>query len=126
MFLNKAIAASNGIHWTYHVQDKMRFYRLSEARVKRVLHSPKRVEEGVAPNTVASMQPTFIKTKDGKQAWTQEIWVMTQKVRQSAKGKGHIVKIISAWRYPGMSKVRSAALQNVMRQEYGSFITAGK
>ena len=70
------------ILWTKHAQSKMRFYRLSEQRVRRVLNSPKRTEEGIAPNTVAMMQPASIKTKDGKQTWSQEIWVMVQEKRQ--------------------------------------------
>ncbi|MDP3015084.1 MAG: hypothetical protein Q8N28_01580 [bacterium] len=81
------------ISWTKHAQAKMRFYGLSEQRVRRVLNSPKRTEEGIAPNTVAMMQPALIKTKDGKQTWSQEIWVMVQKL-----------KIISVWRYPGRTK----------------------
>ncbi|OGY99582.1 MAG: hypothetical protein A2945_02970 [Candidatus Liptonbacteria bacterium RIFCSPLOWO2_01_FULL_52_25] len=45
------------LQWTFHARNKMRFYRLSEQRVRQVLHAPKRVEEGVAPKTVAMMQP---------------------------------------------------------------------
>lgn len=138
------LTPSPKLHWTYHAQDKMRFYRLSEARVKRVLNSPKRVEEGVAPNTVAMMQPSsvkrvmgpaFVKTTVGRQessnekreTWTQEIWVMAQKVsgvkgpssaKATAGRQGPRVKIISAWRYPGMSKARSEIIKNFIRQEY--------
>ena len=36
------------LEWTRHSRAKMRFYGLSEQRVKRVLHTPKRIEEGVA------------------------------------------------------------------------------
>jgi hypothetical protein len=42
--------------WTKHSQAKMRQYMLSESRVKRVIRNPKRVEEGIAPKTLASMQ----------------------------------------------------------------------
>ncbi len=111
--------ASNGIHWTYHARDKMRFYRLSEARVKRVLHSPKRVEEGVAPNTVAMMQPNTATGDKGQEKWKQEIWVMAQTAKS---GKGRITKIFSAWRYPGMSKSRSEAIKDLMKKEYQDFV----
>lgn len=77
------------IFWTKHAREKMKFYRLSEARVKRVLHHPDRVEEGIAPKTVANMQ------KAGSRKHPSEIWVMYQSG----------TKIISAWRYPGQSPV---------------------
>ena len=41
------------IHWTMHAKDKMRYYKLSESRIKRILNYPKRIEEGIAKNTVA-------------------------------------------------------------------------
>ncbi|MEK7482163.1 MAG: hypothetical protein AAB607_02345 [Patescibacteria group bacterium] len=89
---------NQAIHWTNHAKAKMRFYKLSEQRVRRVLNSPKRTEEGIAPNTVAMMQPASYKSnKSNKIYWTQEIWIMVQK-------KGQKLRIISAWRYPGMTK----------------------
>lgn len=80
------------ILWTRHCQEKMRYYRLSEARLKRVLRSHKRIEQGVAPETVAIMQPT------GSRKHPTEIWLMYQK-------KNSKIKMISAWRYPGVSPV---------------------
>lgn len=101
------------LHWTSHAKSKMNFYRLSEQRVRRVLHTPKRIEEGVAENTIAAMQPVSIISKtparnakhnvaggeDGKkkETWNQEIWVMIEETKKERK-------IISAWRYPGMTK----------------------
>ena len=78
------------IIWTWHCQEKMRFYALSENRLKRVLRSPSRLEEGVAPRTVAIMQTT------GTSKRPTEIWLMYQK-------RGDKMKIISAWRYPAVS-----------------------
>lgn len=78
--------------WTNHVVRKMAFYGLSAERVKRVLRSPKRSEDGVAENTVAVMQQTGTKKKP------TEVWVMYQK-------KNTKKVIISAWRYPGISPV---------------------
>lgn len=77
--------------WTQHVQDKMRYYGISESLIKRITRFPKRREEGIAPKTVAVMQPTSSKK--------QEVWVMYQLV-------GDRKRIISAWRYPGVSPVR--------------------
>jgi hypothetical protein len=84
------------IHWTKHSEKKIKFYNLSKQRLKRVLLKPYRIEEGIAPNTLALMQPAKIK-KDGKRkTWKQEIWIMIQKDQD-------LIKIISAWRYPGIS-----------------------
>ena len=71
-----AVPAGSVYAWTAHAQAKMRFYGLSPARVRRVLHSPLRVEEGIASGTVAALQPASYKTKEGKRSWSQEIWVM--------------------------------------------------
>ena len=100
--------------WTLHAQAKMRHYRLSPARVRRVLHAPRRTEEGVAPHTIAMMQPSSLKTKD---TWTQEIWVMVQDIK-------HTRRIISAWRYPGVTKPRAAGVLAAMRREYDEFKTS--
>ncbi|MGB7957842.1 MAG: hypothetical protein WCF77_03325, partial [Minisyncoccia bacterium] len=51
------------ISWTRHAEAKMAFYKLSKQRVMRVIHSPKRVEEGVAPKTVAMMQPNSVRMR---------------------------------------------------------------
>lgn len=120
------------ISWTHHAHAKMAFYGLSEQRVMRVIHTPKRVEEGVAPKTVAMMQPASIKTTAGKPAsaekmgeisrrevWSQEIWVMIQDL-------GRNRKIISAWRYPGMTKPKEIAAIDAMRREYREFLKKGK
>lgn len=84
---------ARSLTWTAHSRDKMRQYRLSEGRVRRILHSPHRVEEGIAEGTVAMMQQST-----GKHPY--ELWVM---VVDSPKER----KVISAWRYPGVTKPRS-------------------
>jgi hypothetical protein len=95
-------------HWTNHVIEKMLFYGLSEQRIKRVINRPDRVEEGVAPKTIACMQVA------GSKKHRQEIWTMYQKrgftfLRKSASSqcKSALVKIISAWRYPGKSPAKN-------------------
>src|SRR3989344_4378096 len=84
------IRAPKTIHWTSHARYKMNFYRLSEQKVRSVIHSPKRVEEGIAPDTVAFLQSS------GRQKHPHEIWVM-------AADDGNKRRIISAWRYPGIT-----------------------
>ena len=95
------------IEWTKHAEYKMRYYRLSESRVKRVLRNPLRTEEGVAEDTIAMLQAVTTSKNP------YEIWVMVSKSGVSAKGgsasggkgKGSVVRVISAWRYPGRTKV---------------------
>ena len=93
--------------WTLHVQEKMRFYNLSESRIRRVMHSPKRTEWGIAPNTVAMMQPS-ISSKN-----PYEIWVMFQEINQIGKKKRGV---ITAWRYPGKSPARDPIPENILRE----------
>jgi len=88
------------ISWTRHVKEKIRFYGLSENRLKRVLRNPKRIEKGIAPETIAIMQPAGTKKRP------TEIWLMYQVVKSKIKmQKSKIIKIISAWRYPGISPI---------------------
>jgi len=65
--------------WTKHSEAKMRQYMLSESRVKRVIRNPQRVEEGIAPKTLASMQ-------------------------KAGSKQGRRIKVISTWKYPGITK----------------------
>lgn len=94
----------NKIYWTEHVKEKMRYYGLSENRVLRVLRNPKRVEEGVAENTTAAMQ------RAGSVKHPYEIWMMFQEKHKTQLAKikgqenGKQIVIISAWKYPGITK----------------------
>ncbi|MDE1970066.1 MAG: hypothetical protein KGI50_00590 [Patescibacteria group bacterium] len=98
--------------WTQHIQRKMRFYGLSESRLKRIVRHPARIEEGIAPHTVACMQPA------GSSKNMQEIWVMYQKKsaskNQHSKLSGEAVTMISAWRYPGVSPKRNPIPQDIL------------
>ena len=96
MFL-KAPKSTDCLAWTQHCIDKMRYYGLSESRVKGVLNRPKRKEEGIAPGTVAHMRPSGTKKRPS------EIWIMFQDHKYRGKIK---VRMISAWRYPGVTKPR--------------------
>lgn len=84
------------IYWTRHVAEKMRYYQLSEARLKRIINNPKRKELGIAPGTIAAMQPATSKH-------TSEIWAMYQIIK--SKVQSPKLKIITAWRYPGKSPI---------------------
>ncbi len=98
------------IRWTDHVKRKMIFYGLSEQKIRGVIRNFKRKEDGVAPNTVAFMQ------RNDKPKRKEEIWVMVadnskikdqiSKIRNKIGDKNSKTMIISAWRYPGISKVR--------------------
>jgi len=81
--------------WTAHAKQKMHYYGLSASRVLRAFHHPARVEEGIAPGTVAVMQPVTTKH-------TSEIWLMYAKDTSVDQ-----IRIITAWRYPGKSRPRT-------------------
>lgn len=106
--------------WTNHVKEKMTYYRLSPSIIKRIVRFPNRVEEGIAPKTVAVMQSrksiSRAKGKEGKKV--EEIWVMYQDLNKKEKVQNNNSnpkfdkfdfqskkRIISAWRYPGESPV---------------------
>lgn len=76
--------------WTSHIKDKMMFYRISEQKIKTILKTPDRKEEGIALDTFALMK------RNDTPKRKEEVWVMYA---------GHPKKImISTWRYPGKSK----------------------
>jgi hypothetical protein len=83
------------ILWTSHVIEKMMYYGLSENKIRNVMWRPIRTEEGIAPQTIAVMQPY------GSSKKHKEIWVMFQNFKHNGKSKK---RIISAWRYPTKSK----------------------
>ena len=117
------LAKPRTIHWTFHSRAKMRRYGLSEARVRRILHTPGRIEEGIAPKTTAMMQRT------GSAAHPSELWVMVEVVTpkrggDSDRSVGNTIKVISAWRYPGVTKPKSAVALELMRSALDSYVRA--
>ncbi|KKT82576.1 MAG: hypothetical protein UW79_C0004G0033 [Candidatus Yanofskybacteria bacterium GW2011_GWA2_44_9] len=94
----------------------MVFYGLSPDRVKRTIRNPKRVEEGVAENTIAVMSAGTNPKKPS------EVWVMYAAPKARAKSPKLKVEgsdskfkiqnsqfiVISAWRYPGVSPIGKA------------------
>lgn len=84
------------IFWTQHSRAKMRQYRFSEKRVLNILRKPGRREKGIAPKTIAAMQEAGTKKHPG------EVWMMYSYINGTTGGKRtRILRIISAWRYPG-------------------------
>lgn len=115
--------------WTEHSQVKMRQYGLSEQRIIRVIRVPFRYEEGVLDGAVGVMQPTSVKKIiAGKPVeWKQEIWVMyvlakprnkkrNLKITNFALENSKVIKIITAWRYPGMSPKRDPIPSEIMEE----------
>lgn len=89
-------------YWTTHSKQKMMQYQISESMVKRIIHSPKRIEEGIAPKTVAVMQ-SFGATQDKSKKKQKEIWVMYTNGKSKLQNPSAKI-IISVWRYPGITK----------------------
>lgn len=109
--------------WTEHAKIKMRQYGLSEQRVKRIIRHPFREEEGIVPNTVAVMQPASVVLKGREKIWKQEIWAMYKISKSEQKTKitnfpleQKQLKIITAWRYPGVSPKRNPIPAEVLRE----------
>jgi hypothetical protein len=106
------------IVWTQHSEIKMKQYGLSKSKLLVILRRPERKEQGIVPGTTAVMKTNqakiLFKTKQVtlKDAWKNssavqkkapgEIWIMYKDVKRQAEGQ--IRKVISAWRYPGVTK----------------------
>ncbi|MEK7664950.1 MAG: hypothetical protein AAB361_02300 [Patescibacteria group bacterium] len=95
------------LHWTEHSKIKMKQYGLSKQKLLNILYKPERKEKGIAPGTTAVMRTNKVFFKEKKitlaRAWQKpkrapgEIWIMYKDAKD-------LRKIISAWRYPGISK----------------------
>ncbi|HEX7586150.1 MAG TPA: hypothetical protein VF390_00765 [Patescibacteria group bacterium] len=125
--------------WTQHAAYKLRQYGLSAQRVIRVINNPQRKEEGIVEKTIAVMQPASVRNKNGKKTWSQEIWAMYRlrgseaisnfqfpisKQDPNSKLKNYKpqainqkqIKIISAWRYPGVSPQNNPIPEEILRE----------
>lgn len=112
---------SGGLLFTRHSEYKMRQYGLSVQKIRGVIRNPKRREVGIVPKTVAVMQPVSIKKENDKPArpgepvrsggetWKQEIWALYKEVDTHKK-------IISAWRYPGVSPKRDPIPSDILQE----------
>jgi len=87
--------------WTKHIARKMMFYGLSATKIKSVLSRHDRIEPGIAPDTTAVMK------KSGSAKHPYEIWAMYQDKVVTQDGIKTLRRVvITAWRYPGVSKPR--------------------
>ncbi len=129
--------------WTRHSVEKMKYYGLSAQRVLRVIRNPQRIEEGIVEKTIAVMQPASTRgNKNSKKTWNSEIWVMYQlrgseaisksqflnpkQISNSNIKKGEInklmklktkrLRIISAWRYPGISPKKDPIPSEILEE----------
>jgi hypothetical protein len=95
------------LFWTEHSKIKMRQYGLSKQKLLNILYKPERKEQGIVPGTTAVMKTNKILFKEKKvtikNAWAKpkrapgEVWLMFKDTKDFRK-------IISAWRFPGISK----------------------
>ena len=102
--------------WTVHARLKLKYYGLSESRIKRVIHFPARTEEGIVEKTVAVMQPA------GTKRYT-EIWAMYKITKSKFKNQSskfakpeQRLKIITVWRYPGKSPSRNPIPESIIKE----------
>jgi hypothetical protein len=123
--LAKSPKNTSRYYWTEHVKFKMRFYGLSEQKVLGVISNPKRKEEGIVEKTIAVMKPVSPKIISGKEVWKQEVWVMYQarkagnfkiQISNDKKKSSSRHKIISAWRYPGVSPEKNPIPEEILRE----------
>lgn len=91
------------IIWTKHVIEKMKYYGLSESCLKMLVHRYQRQEQGIAPGTTALMRSAGTKRPT-------EIWLMYQPFGQRKK-------IITAWRYPGISHKKEVPIPEEILKE---------
>lgn len=105
----KKLRIADTYQWTDHSRMKMRHYRLTESRVKRIIRHPTRIEEGILEGGIAAMQPAEGKTYS-------EIWAMYVLVNSPMKGLKPKVKVITAWRYPGKSPARDPIPADILKE----------
>lgn len=114
----KKLQPRGGIEFTAHARYKMKQYGLSEQKVKGIIRNPRRTQKGIAPQTAAVMQPISPKMVAGKEVWKQEIWTMFVKKKSTLAGPlgRESIRIISAWRYPGMSPKGNPIPEEIWRE----------
>mgnify|MGYP001561258802 FL=1 len=104
------------LHWTEHSKIKMRQYGLSKQKLLGILYRPERKEQGIVPGTTAVMKTNNKFKNKWQRKAPGEIWLMYKDVKD-------LRKIISAWRYPGISKpgeeipIPEDIRQEILREE---------
>jgi hypothetical protein len=116
------------IFWTQHSEIKLKQYGLSKAKISSLIHKPERVEDGIVLGTTVMMKTNKVfnnssfkknlrldlqvKTSPEKFTFANrnikkapgEVWVMYKDVTLRHGSGQEIRKIISCWRYPGVTK----------------------
>lgn len=145
---NRIAAGHAGYLWTQHARMKMKYYRLTESRIIRIIRHPARVEEGILEGAIAAMQPANGSgdARPGRRSagggTYSEIWMMYMIENSKGKNKNTtlqngiiqnagyqkflektqsvaqkgMIKIITAWRYPGKSPERNPIPEDVLRE----------
>ncbi len=90
--------------WTKHAIEKMKYYGISEQKIRRLFFKHERQEEGVSLNTIAVMNTI------GSSKNQTEIWLMYQLTKDQK------VKIITTWRYPGVSKKKEIPIPDDIKR----------
>ena len=104
--------------WTQHSQLKIKQYGLSKSKLLGILYKPERKELGIVPGTTAVMKTNKSYSNTKKKKVPGEIWLMYKNVKDARK-------IISAWRYPGISKpgedipIPKEIRQELLKNNYG-------
>jgi|WetSurMetagenome_2_1015567.scaffolds.fasta_scaffold62509_2 hypothetical protein len=134
--LSKSPKNTEKVYWTGHAKYKMQYYGLSAQKILGVIRRPKREEDGIVKNTIAVMQPISPKIIINKEVWKQEVWAMYQlryrgaisnfqipiskKIRNSKFEIKNLanrqIRIISAWRYPGVSPKKNPIPDDIIRE----------
>jgi len=113
------------IVWTQHSEIKLKQYGLSKSKISSIIHKPERIEDGIVPGTTAMMRtnpstcyrslrasPLDKKLELKFNIWKKikkapgEIWVMYKDTTLQHSSGQAVRKIISCWRYPGITKPR--------------------
>lgn len=100
MQFRQSVKDDKYVSWTSHSRAKMAFYRLSPQRIKSVLKHPLRKEVGIAKGTLACMQRA--KSKNPYEIWV--MYTINSKLKNQNEKSQSQMTIISAWRYPGITK----------------------
>jgi len=101
--------ASNRYIYTNHAKAKMQYYGISGSLVERTIRFPDRVELAIVDDLVAAMKQTKSKSHP-------EVWVMYIPIKENNQAK---LKIITTWRYPGVSAERDPVPEKILSEVRG-------
>lgn len=117
--------SANKYHWTNHVFQKMRYYKISPSRVRQIIKAPNRVEESIVPGTIAAMKKFSKNAKEefwvmykvqGPDVRSQKSEVQNSRIQHPTSNPSPPIVIITAWRYPGKSPKRNPIPPNILQE----------